>query len=256
MPSCLLPRCIIKATKGRFDLVHLICDVLAGLQKYRDSMVIKLVDRVLEELHRSLELIRDKDPQVGDVAPIRLSYSLDTCSCSWPCGRREDTECHVRLLDPGAPFPSPRLPLIPSRVGNACTYRLFYLLLLQAHLALAKLLGEMYNYSLVPSVVIFEALYHFINHGHEVPESFKLPHPNPERGAPPLPPLVAPYVTHDPRVPSAWDPPADTFRTQLVCKLLQVGGGDAGGQSKQGGSCRTSCTGGSSSEEEQTTIQR
>lgn len=38
----------------------------------------------------------------------------------------------------------------------------------QTKLALVKLFGELYNYAVVSNAVIFEALYHYLNYGHEV----------------------------------------------------------------------------------------
>jgi hypothetical protein len=69
--------------------------------------------------------------------------------------------------------------------------------------------------------VVFNSLHFFLEHGHAVPDIYKQPRPQ-DKGQPPLPPLFPPYVTHDPRLDCPFDPPGDTYRTQLVCKLLQV----------------------------------
>jgi hypothetical protein len=44
----------------------------------------------------------------------------------------------------------------------------------QGYLALARLLGELYNYRLVPHALVFEALHLLVDHGHEVPSQLKV----------------------------------------------------------------------------------
>ncbi len=91
---------------------------------------------------------------------------------------------------------------------------------------MVRLLGELYNYSIVNSPIIFETLYHLINFGHEVPAYMKMPQPNPDpaRQGEMLPPLLPAYVTHDPRVFFLLDQPMDNFRADLVCVLLNTSG--------------------------------
>ncbi|EKU21632.1 regulator of nonsense transcripts 2, partial [Nannochloropsis gaditana CCMP526] len=86
----------------------------------------------------------------------------------------------------------------------------------QGFLALSRLLGEFYNYNLIPHALVFDTLYLFLHYGHEVP-----PHPSLPSS---IPPSFPPYVTHDPRILTPLDPPADTFRCHLVINLLQACG--------------------------------
>lgn len=52
------------ACQGHYDSVHLVADVLAGLYRWRDALVVQLVDRVIEILTRSMEAGKERDPQV------------------------------------------------------------------------------------------------------------------------------------------------------------------------------------------------
>jgi regulator of nonsense transcripts 2 len=70
----------------------------------------------------------------------------------------------------------------------------------QRRLALVKYLGELYNYKMVDSPVIFDALYRIVTFGHE--------------GGTPKPGIYC-----------SLDPPDDFFRIRLVCTLLDVCGG-------------------------------
>lgn len=55
----------MQAAQGHFDSVHLVADVLAGLAKWHDALVVKLVDRLLEVVRRSMENLKHRDPQVN-----------------------------------------------------------------------------------------------------------------------------------------------------------------------------------------------
>lgn len=70
----------------------------------------------------------------------------------------------------------------------------------QRRIAQVKYLGELYNYKMVDSPVIFDALYRIITFGHE--------------GGTPTPGVYCPL-----------DPPDDFFRVRMVCSLLDVCGG-------------------------------
>lgn len=54
----------MQAAQGHFDSVHLVADVLAGLAKWHDALVVKLTDRLLEVVRRSMENLKHRDPQV------------------------------------------------------------------------------------------------------------------------------------------------------------------------------------------------
>ncbi|TGZ85719.1 ARM repeat-containing protein [Ascodesmis nigricans] len=70
----------------------------------------------------------------------------------------------------------------------------------QRRVALVKYLGELYNYKMIDSPVIFDALYRIVTFGHE--------------SGTPKPGVFCPL-----------DPPDDFFRCRLVCALLDVCGG-------------------------------
>jgi regulator of nonsense transcripts 2 len=69
----------------------------------------------------------------------------------------------------------------------------------QRRIAQVKYLGELYNYKMVDSPVIFDALYRIVTFGHE--------------GGMPKPGVICPL-----------DPPDDFFRIRLTCSLLDVCG--------------------------------
>lgn len=70
----------------------------------------------------------------------------------------------------------------------------------QRRIAQVKYLGELYNYKMVDSPVVFDALYRIVTFGHE--------------GGTPKPGIFCPL-----------DPPDNYFRIRLVCSLLDVCGG-------------------------------
>ncbi|CAM9564743.1 unnamed protein product, partial [Hapterophycus canaliculatus] len=87
----------------------------------------------------------------------------------------------------------------------------------------ARLLAELYNYSVVGSPTVFETLHLLLDSGHEVPPEMKQPRPDPRdptKGAM-LPPAAAPWARFDPRVRSPSDPPGDCLRIRLVVAILE-----------------------------------
>ncbi|KAK3865393.1 hypothetical protein Pcinc_028997 [Petrolisthes cinctipes] len=66
----------------------------------------------------------------------------------------------------------------------------------QRRVASVRYLGELYNYRVIESTIIFKVLYSFISFG----------------------------VVFDPEVPSEYDPPEHLFRLRLVCSLLETCG--------------------------------
>ena len=135
---------VIKASfsvaRKKYVSVSVLADCLSGLSKYKPNTIILLVDRVIEELTRGLEMPRKRQPQ--------------------------------RML------------------------------------SLVRLLGELYNYSVLSSPLIFEILYLIINHGHEVVR---------EESS-----TTTPVEKYNPKVATDMDPPSDCFRPQLVCELLNT----------------------------------
>ena len=111
---------------------------------------------------------------------------------------------------------------------------------IQRALGIVRLLGELYNFTAVSSVVIFDLLYHLINDGHsEASVSAALVERAQQQiaalSAPPGPSGTPCAVTaantsestrvkFDPRLPCDADPPTDLFRAQVVCELLNTCG--------------------------------
>ena len=46
---------ILATARERYNGIHMACNLLAGLRSYHDSLVVKVVDTVLEAVHRGLE---------------------------------------------------------------------------------------------------------------------------------------------------------------------------------------------------------
>ena len=110
----------------------------------------------------------------------------------------------------------------------------------QSLLGLVRLLGELYNYSALPSQVVFDMMYYAINYGHETPlmlASTRLSHPllTPSTtdsdivsanrsgvGVPATPikiqspAMLTSTLLHDPRIASEVDLDTDFFRTQVT----------------------------------------
>jgi regulator of nonsense transcripts 2 len=94
----------------------------------------------------------------------------------------------------------------------------------QRMLGVVRLLGELYNFAVIPSTIIYDLLYHIINFGHDVSETIdslssssssssnsKILNSNSNR-------------KFDPSIPSDLDAPDDLFRVQMVCDLLNTCG--------------------------------
>lgn len=52
-------RASLRLCRSRYPCIHLAADVLSGLARHQDRVVVKVVDTLLEELHRGIE-VRDK----------------------------------------------------------------------------------------------------------------------------------------------------------------------------------------------------
>ncbi|KAL6494416.1 Regulator of nonsense transcripts upf2 [Orobanche gracilis] len=119
-------KCFLKVHKGKYGQIHLIASLTAGLSRYHDDFAVAVVDEVLEEIRRGLEL---------------NDYGMQ-----------------------------------------------------QQRIAFMRFLGELYNYELVDSSVIFDTLYLIPGFGHGTKE-------------------------HD-----VLDPPEDCFRIRMVITLLETCG--------------------------------
>ena len=132
----------LSVARKKYVSVSVLADCLSGLSSHRPNAIILLVDKVIEELTRGLEIPLKRQPQ--------------------------------RML------------------------------------SLVRLLGELYNYSVLSGPLIFEILYLIINHGHEVPRDESN--------------NSVPVEKYNPKVVTDIDPPSDCFRSQLVCELLNTSG--------------------------------
>lgn len=119
---------------------------------------------------------------------------------------------------------------------------------IQRILGLTRLLGELYNFTAIPAVVIFECLYHVLRFGHEVPLSTvqqstfvadvtastttttnatAAAAAGAAAGAGAGAGAVSSAsmgMFYDPRIPCEADPPTDLFRAQIICELLNTTG--------------------------------
>lgn len=149
----------MKVARTKYVSLPQVADCISGLSRYYVNVMVALVDRIFEEIQRSLE------------SPYK----------------RE----------------------------------------IQRILGLTRLLGELYNYTAIPSAVLFDLWYHVIRFGHEKESE--------NNG---IPPAVASTSTNrnsnyvkieqkkvfDPRIPYEADTPTDLFRAQIVCELLNTTG--------------------------------
>lgn len=157
----ILIKVCIKVAKTKYVSIHLVADIVAALIKHRPRFVVKLVDTVLEELYRGMQLPHKRDVQ--------------------------------KLL------------------------------------GVTKLLGELFNYSVVSSNIVFDALYWFLSHGHPAASTSAADDSTPSRQLPsnlatmPMPEAIASLKTKcDATAPSDIDAPADLFRAQLVVELVRA----------------------------------
>jgi regulator of nonsense transcripts 2 len=119
---------------------------------------------------------------------------------------------------------------------------------IQKILGLTKLLGELYNFTAIPSSLIFDFLYHCINYGHFnqnlYQEDFQatttttltgsssigsvLPMIHPGQfvfaGYPISSNNNLPLRYYDPRILTEMDLPTDLFRSQIICEILNTTG--------------------------------
>ena len=92
----------------------------------------------------------------------------------------------------------------------------------QRLLGIVRLMGELYNFSVIPDIVVFDLLYHIINHGHTTTDVSSLKIIGPTASHP-----IARYdqaIAYDPRIPTEFDPPAEPLRILMVCEILNTCG--------------------------------
>lgn len=162
---------VLHLARNKYVSIPVLADCLSGLAVYLPNLVIRITDRLFEEVQRSLDVPYKREPQ--------------------------------------------------------------------SQLGFVRLLGELYNFEVLSSAVIFDLLYHTINYGHNVPADSST---NPA-GVPSNQPnqstsgvsntnehlLRSPSTMHstqyyDPRVFCEKDLPNDLFRAQIVCEILNTCG--------------------------------
>jgi regulator of nonsense transcripts 2 len=89
----------------------------------------------------------------------------------------------------------------------------------QTLIAYTRFLGELYNYSVVNSVVVFDVLYKFIETGHQVADQYMSEHQREYKSV-----FAGKRLVYDPRVPTPTDSDTDLFRVRQVTELLLVCG--------------------------------
>ena len=248
-----LVRTLVRAShKGRFSQIPAIASLAAGLARYHPSLGVALVDEVLEAVQAGLEA-----PEAGGVGwvggragrrvggrgtPPGLLTNAATAPCrgsALPLPSPLPCCCTQSLTSPVLPtlptlHPRPRLPC--PRPPCPLPPPGFY----QRRVAHVRLLGELYNYKLVNSHVIFATLHLILAFGHEA-------------GTPPdvsrwvrrwglggaavgwrvwdtdaggVKERSSCHIHTQPRPPARrrLDPPSNYFRIRLVCTLLHVCG--------------------------------
>jgi regulator of nonsense transcripts 2 len=117
---------------------------------------------------------------------------------------------------------------------------------IQKILGLTRLIGELYNFTAIPSSLIFDVLYHCINYGHfnqamyseDLQASSSAGQGSSSAGSLPIIHsgqfVFAGYPSsfnnnlplryYDPRILTEMDLPTDLFRTQIICELLNTTG--------------------------------
>jgi len=168
----------MKVARSKYVSIPNLADCLSGIGSYHPNLIVVVVDRILEEVQRSIETPYKREVQ--------------------------------RVL------------------------------------GLVRLLGELYNFTAISSVIIFDLLYHLIEFGHsEVNISAALieratqactsagtgvsltsSNSNSSNGVGlgVNTSVLHPRIHYDPRVSTEIDPPGDLFRAQVVCELLNTTG--------------------------------
>lgn len=102
----------------------------------------------------------------------------------------------------------------------------------QSLLGIVRFIGELYNYSMLSTAIIFDLLYYVINYGHNTPTVNTGAALTSSTGTVlkltsrlRAPGSMFSTAYYDPRIPSEIDSPTDLFRAQIVCEILDTCGG-------------------------------
>lgn len=128
--------------KGRYSQIPHIASLAAGLARYHPSLGVALVDEVLESIEAGLETPDAGEPPPACTVLVEHRYNAAAAGTCFACTSSRPPQSHW----PPAP-PSPGL--------------------YQRRVAAVRLLGELYNYKLVNSHVVFATLHLLLAYGHE-----------------------------------------------------------------------------------------
>lgn len=142
-----LLKALVRASHtGRFSQIPHIASLAAGLARYHPSLGVALVDEVLEQVEAGLEA-----PDAGAWVGVGDDWAHGCGRAWWPKWAVHPGAAAGRRRGP------PTLPRpAPSAAG-------FY----QRRVAAVRLLGELYNYKLLSSHVVFATLHLILAYGHE-----------------------------------------------------------------------------------------
>lgn len=138
---------VVKIARTKYVSIPNIADCISALSRFYPNLVIRVIDKLLEEVQRGIETPFKREPQ--------------------------------------------------------------------RTLGIIRLIGELYNFAVLSSALIFELLYHVINYGHEVSKAVESTSSSTSVGL---------ACVFNPKVFSDIDVPTDLFRAQVVCELLNTCG--------------------------------
>ena len=145
-------RTIMAATRLDASRLELVASLLAGLREYHDRVAVRTIDALCENVRRALEgdAVRC-GPAAGGAA------AGQTGSGTLPSNAQPPTD--------GPAQQQAQQQASSSYQQSAYTYRRA-----QRALGAMRLIGELYNFKLCDSGLIFRLLYTIINTGHAIPD--------------------------------------------------------------------------------------
>ncbi|KAK6127788.1 hypothetical protein DH2020_038497 [Rehmannia glutinosa] len=191
-----LLKCFLKVHKGKYGQIHLIASLTAGLSRYHDDFAVAVVD---EFSFQAIVLLYFILNAVSDKFSTMLSKAIPTPKYLAAHGHGETWKQRIDIAEH----------ILVERTHTKICDSVFRFQVLeeirrglelndygmqQQRIAYMRFLGELYNYELVDSSVIFDTLYLILAFGHGTTEQDTL------------------------------DPPEDCFRIRMVITLLETCG--------------------------------
>ena len=127
---------LLRVWNGKYGHVHLVAELATNLSACNDRVSIMLIDRVLEEIRQGKEGIYGEKKEI-------LFFILELCREK---NRRFLTDSHT---------------ILACEVPNHNYH--------QRYVMIAKLFGELYNYCMIDSGVVFDSLYTLLFFGNFPP---------------------------------------------------------------------------------------